>query len=172
MWVVAAGSGSTRQLCRQRAASGSTPEVETGWRPMAGRRARADHEGMPTKATMRRVRRQARRGKRPTTQAGEFVRENMREMKRGSGNVRSRKQAIAIGLSEARRAGVKLRSPSRGKVSADTKRKAERDAAIGAGRKRPSRSRSQGAKKAAATRERRYGRRSGGARMTRTRRRW
>ena len=126
---------------------------------------------MPTKATMRRVRRQARQGKRPTTQAGEFVRENMRELKRGSGNVRSRKQAVAIGLSEARRAGVKLRSPSRGKVSADTKRKAERDAAIGAGRTRPSRSRSRGAQKAAATRERKYGRRSS-ARLTRTRRRW
>jgi len=101
------------------------------------------------------------------------VREEMRELKRGSGNVRSRKQAIAIGLSEARRAGVKLTTPSRGKASADTRRKAERDAAVGSGRRKPSATRSRGARKAAATRERRYGRRrNSGARLTRTRRRW
>lgn len=123
---------------------------------------------MPTKTTIKKARRQARRGQRPSTQAGEFVREEMRELKRGSGNVRSRKQAIAIGLSEARRAGVKLPAPKRG---AGTKRKARQDRAVGSGGRRPDPRRSRAAKKAAATRERRYGRR-GGSRSTRTRRRW
>jgi hypothetical protein len=77
----------------------------------------------------------------------------MRELKRGSGNVRSRQQAIAIGLSEARRAGVKL-GPPRGKDAA-TRRKAARDTAIAHGRK-VSPTRSRGAKQAARTRERRY----------------
>ena len=63
---------------------------------------------MPKKSAIKRARRDARAGKKPSTQAGEFVREEMRELKKGSGNVRSRKQAIAIGLSEARRSGVKL----------------------------------------------------------------
>ena len=141
---------------------------------MARTRRRGLIPRMPTQTTIKKARRLARRGKRPTPQAGEFIREEMREMKRGSGNVRSRKQAIAIGLSEARRAGVKLSSPSRGKASADTRRKAKRDRAVGSGRYRPDPERSRGAKKAADTRERRYGRRSrsSGARVTRTRRRW
>lgn len=108
---------------------------------------------MPTATTIKRARRDARQGKRPTTQAGEFVRENMDKLKRGSGNVRSRKQAIAIGLSEARRTGVKLGTPKRG--SSSLRRKAARDTAVGRGRK-VSATRSRGAKKAAATRERRY----------------
>jgi hypothetical protein len=80
----------------------------------------------------------------------------MRALKRGSGNVRSRKQAIAIGLSEARRAGVKLGTPAKGKTSSKTRKKAGRDAAIGAGRAKPSPARSRGARKAARTRARRY----------------
>lgn len=127
---------------------------------------------MPKSSTIQRARSQRRRGKKPTTQAGEFVREEMRKMKRGSGTVRSRKQAIAIGLSEARRSGVKLGTPARGKTSATVRRKAARDEAIGSGRVRPSANRSRGAKKAAATRERRYGRQRSAARLTRTRRRW
>jgi hypothetical protein len=152
-------------------------------RKKSGGRGRAGPDGavacggengaMPTKTTVKRARRLARRGRRPTTQAGEFIREEMKELKRGSGNVRSRKQAIAIGLSEARRAGVKLGTPARGKASAEARRKAARDQAVGSGRYRPDPERSQGAKKAAATRDRRYGRRAGsGARLTRTRRRW
>ena len=78
----------------------------------------------------------------------------MHALKKGSGNVRSRKQAIAIGLSEARRAGVKLGAPKAG--SRSIKRKAKRDTAIGQGRVKPSTSGARGAKKAAATRERRY----------------
>lgn len=108
---------------------------------------------MPKPATVQRARRDARQGKKPTTQAGEFVRENMDKMKRGSGNVRSRKQAIAIGLSEARRSGVKLGKPKRG--SSQLKRKAARDTAIGKGSK-VSATRSRGANKAARTRDRRY----------------
>lgn len=72
-------------------------------------------------------------------------------MKRGSGNARSRKQAVAIGLSEARRSGVRL-GPAKG--SAATKRKAERDREIGHGKRKPSPSRSQAGKKTAETRRR------------------
>ena len=109
---------------------------------------------MPTAETIRRARRDAREGKQPTTQAGEFIREEMHKLKAGSGNVRSRKQAIAIGLSEARRAGVKLGKPA-GK-SKDVQRKAARDTAIARGTKKVSPTRSRGAKQAARTRERRY----------------
>lgn len=111
---------------------------------------------MPTKVAMKRARADARQGKKPTTQAGEFVREEMRKLHEGSGTIRSRKQAIAVGLSEARRAGVKLGSPARGKTSAATRRKAASDTAIGSGRKRVSPTRSRGAKQAARTRARRY----------------
>ncbi|MFT3867514.1 MAG: DUF6496 domain-containing protein [Nibricoccus sp.] len=111
---------------------------------------------MPTETTKNKARKAARQGKKPTTQAGEFIREEMHKMKKGSGNVRSRKQAIAVGLSEARRAGVKLGAPSRSKPG--IKKKAASDSAIGSGRKKVSASRSAGAKKAARTRERRYGR--------------
>lgn len=111
---------------------------------------------MPKAITLRRARRDARQGKKPTTQAGEFVRAEMEKFEHGSGNVRSRKQAIAIGLSEARRAGVKLGVPARGKTSAATRRKARRDNAVGSGRHRPSPARSRGARKAARTRARRY----------------
>src|SRR4051812_42339800 len=93
---------------------------------------------MPTERAKKRARSDARQGKKPTTQAGEFVREEMRRYEQGSGNVRSRKQAIAIGLSEARRSGVKLGTPSRGKTSAATREKARRDSAVGSGRRKPS----------------------------------
>ena len=112
---------------------------------------------MPKVIAIKRARKDKRAGKKSSTQAGEFVREEMHAMKKGSGNVRSRKQAIAIGLSEARRSGVKLGSPKSG--SRSIRRKANRDTAIGQGRAKPSASRSRGAKRAAATRERRYHRR-------------
>lgn len=66
---------------------------------------------MPKKATVRKARKARRQGKAPTTQASEFVHEEMHKLKTGKGRkkARSRKQAIAIGLSEARRSGVKLR---------------------------------------------------------------
>lgn len=114
---------------------------------------------MPKATTLQRARRDARQGKKPTTQAGEFVREEMEKFEQRSGNVRSRQQAIAIGLSEARRAGVKLGVPPPGKTSASTRRKAQRDVEVGTGRRQPSAARARGARKAARTRARRYARR-------------
>jgi hypothetical protein len=70
---------------------------------------------MPTKTTMKRARADKRSGKSASTQAGEFVREKMHKYKRGKGNAKSRKQAIAIGLSEARRSGVRVKSQPRSK---------------------------------------------------------
>ena len=66
---------------------------------------------MPEKATIERARRDKRQGKAPTTQAGEFVREEMHHIREGKHGARSTKQAIAIGLSKARRSGVKLPTP-------------------------------------------------------------
>jgi hypothetical protein len=108
---------------------------------------------MPTKKTLQNARRKQREGKKPTTQAGEFVKEEMRRYERGDEDIKSRKQAIAIGLSEARRAGVKLPAPKKNKTSATTRKKAASDAAVGAGRTKPSRKRSRGAQKAERTRK-------------------
>lgn len=72
---------------------------------------------MPEKRTLERARRDRRQGKRPTTQAGEFVREEMHHVREGKHGARSTKQAIAIGLSKARRAGVDLPPPARAKTS-------------------------------------------------------
>src|SRR5450759_4907271 len=69
---------------------------------------------MPKAIALKRARRDARAGKKPSTQAGEFIREEMHALHQGSGNVRSPQQAIAIGLSEARRAGIKLGVPQKG----------------------------------------------------------
>src|SRR5690348_9388273 len=87
---------------------------------------------MPEKATLERARRDKRQGKAPTTQAGEFVREEMEHIREGKHGARSTKQAIAIGLSKARRSGVDLKPPRTG--SSRTKRKAERDYELGHGR--------------------------------------
>src|SRR5256886_7940447 len=91
---------------------------------------------MPSKTTLKRARQAARKGKRPTTQAGEFVREEMEHIRHGKHGARSTKQAIAIGLSKARRSGVKLRA-SKGS-SAATRRKARQDVRAGQTRHRPS----------------------------------
>jgi len=82
---------------------------------------------MPEKATVERARRDARQGKAPSTQAGEFVREEIHHVREGKHGARSTKQAIAIGLSKARRAGVKLRPPKKGHASARTRKQAARD---------------------------------------------
>jgi hypothetical protein len=79
---------------------------------------------MPDKKTMRRARKDMRQGKAPSTQAGEFVREEIEHVREGKHGVRSTKQAIAIGLSKARRAGVKLRPPAKGRASEKTRRSA------------------------------------------------
>jgi hypothetical protein len=103
---------------------------------------------MPEEQAMERARDDEREGKSPSTQAGEFVREEMEHIREGEHGARSPEQAIAIGLSKARRAGVKLPPPKRGKSR--TKRQAKRDLAKGrSGRRRkPSRKRSLATKRA------------------------
>src|SRR5436190_17358635 len=80
---------------------------------------------MPEKKTIKRAQRAKRQGKSPTTQADEFVHEEIKKIRKGKHGARSAKQAIAIGLSEARRAGVKLKPPKKGKTSEKTRRSAE-----------------------------------------------
>jgi hypothetical protein len=87
---------------------------------------------MPERETIKRAHQDARQGKAPSTQAGEFVREEMEHVRQGKHGARSTKQAIAIGLSKARRAGVKL--PAKKGTSARTRTQAKRD--IAKGRKR------------------------------------
>jgi hypothetical protein len=82
-------------------------------------------EKMPEKETLERAREDRREGKSPSTQAGEFVREEMHHVREGKHGARSTKQAIAIGLSKARRSGVKLGAPKKG--TASTRRKAQGD---------------------------------------------
>ena len=82
---------------------------------------------MPEKRTLKRARAAKRQGKSPSTQAGEFVRESIEHIRQGKHGARSAKQAIAIGLSEARRAGVTLPPPKRGSSSARVRRSAARD---------------------------------------------
>ena len=86
---------------------------------------------MPEKKTLKRAREDARSGKAPSTQAGEFVREEMEHVRKGKHGARSSKQAIAIGLSKARRAGVKLAPPKKGKASEKTRKQAARNYAQG-----------------------------------------
>jgi len=80
---------------------------------------------MPDKRTIERARKDKRAGKAATTQAGEFVREEIDRIRHGEHGARSTRQAIAIGLSKARRAGVKLRPPGKGKAKAETRKSAE-----------------------------------------------
>lgn len=86
---------------------------------------------MPIKKVLERVEKDKREGKSPSTQAGEFVREEMHHVREGKHGARSAKQAIAIGLSEARRAGVDLPPPKPGRSSPEVRHKAERDLEIG-----------------------------------------
>ncbi len=88
-------------------------------------------------------------GKAASTQAGEFVREEMHHVREGKHGARSTKQAIAIGLSKARRSGVELPAPKEGTTSEATRKKASRDAARGkTGRRKPSPKRSRATKRA------------------------
>src|SRR5258707_8624135 len=89
---------------------------------------------MPEKRTVERARKDAREGKAPSTQAGEFVREEMDHIREGKHGARSAKQAIAIGLSKARRAGVKLPPPKKGTPSESTRKQAVRNNAQGKAR--------------------------------------
>jgi hypothetical protein len=86
---------------------------------------------MPEKATRQRARRDKAEGKSSSTQAGEFVREEIDHVREGKHGARSPKQAIAIGLSKARRAGVSLPPPEAGKTSETTRQRAKSDIARG-----------------------------------------
>src|SRR2546430_11706140 len=105
---------------------------------------------MPEDETIERAHEDEREGLSPSTQAGEFVREEMEHIREGEHGARSPEQAIAIGLSKARRAGVKLPLPKKGKASARTRKQAKRDLKRGrqGGRKKPSRTRSRASKRA------------------------
>jgi hypothetical protein len=88
---------------------------------------------MPEKKTLERARKDRREGKSASTQAGEFVREEMDHIREGKHGARSSKQAIAIGLSKARRAGVNLKPPAKGTTSEKTRKSAQRAYARGHG---------------------------------------
>jgi hypothetical protein len=105
---------------------------------------------MPKQETIQRARQDAREGKAPTTQAGEFIREEIDEIRAGKHGARSAKQAIAIGLSKARRAGVDVPPPKKGSVSEQTRRKAAQDSRKGheGGSRKPSAKRSRATLKA------------------------
>ena len=82
---------------------------------------------MPEKATIDRAREDAKQGKSASTQAGEFVREEFEHIREGKHGARSPQQAIAIGLSKARRSGVALPPPEAGSTSKEIRAKAKRD---------------------------------------------
>ena len=102
---------------------------------------------MPERETLERARKDAREGKSPSTQAGEFVREEIHHVREGKHGVSSTKQAIAIGLSKARRAGVDLPPPGEGHTE-DQRDQAERDLEAGQTRHEPSPRRSRASSKA------------------------
>jgi Family of unknown function (DUF6496) len=95
-----------------------------------------EEHSMPRKETIRKARQDKRQGKSASTQAGEFVREEMDRIRRGEHGARSPQQAIAIGLSEARRAGVDLPPPGKGKAKARTRRSAKYAYEAGQGRRK------------------------------------
>jgi len=103
---------------------------------------------MPEKETLERAEEDKREGKAPSTQAGEFVREEIEHIRHGKHGARSTKQAIAIGLSKARRAGVKLAPPAKGKASARTRQSAMRAIEEGKHPTKPSPKRSRATEKA------------------------
>ncbi len=104
---------------------------------------------MPDKETLEHAQEDKAEGKSLSTQAGEFVREEMEHVREGKHGARSTKQAIAIGLSKARRAGVELPPPKKGKTSARTRRQALRDLRKGrAGARRVSATRSRAVRRA------------------------
>lgn len=96
---------------------------------------------MPEKETLQRAAQDKREGKAPSTQAGEFVKEEMDHIREGKHGARSAKQAIAIGLSKARRAGVDLLPPKAGTTSEKTRKQAARDTAKAGSTPSPTRSR-------------------------------
>ena len=104
---------------------------------------------MPEKETVKRAKQDKRKGRAPSTQAGEFVHEEIEHIRKGKHGARSTKQAIAIGLSKARRAGVKLATPKAGRASAETRRRAAKDSEAGQKRQHtPSPARSRATRRA------------------------
>jgi hypothetical protein len=106
---------------------------------------------MPERDAAERAEQDRREGKSPSTQAGEFVRQEIDHIREGKHGARSTKQAIAIGLSEARRAGVDLAPPKKGAASTRTRNQAKRElesAKAGGAKKKPSRRRSRATTKA------------------------
>ncbi|MGA8810372.1 MAG: DUF6496 domain-containing protein [Thermoanaerobaculia bacterium] len=103
---------------------------------------------MPEKETLDRAKEDKREGKAPSTQAGEFVREEIDHIREGKHGARSTKQAIAIGLSKARRAGVDLKPPAKGKASAKTRHSAALALKEGKEKRKPSAKRSRAAETA------------------------
>jgi hypothetical protein len=105
---------------------------------------------VPEKETIQKAKSKLRRGERPSSAAGEFVREEMHHIREGKHGARSTKQAIAIGLSKARRAGIPLRAPAKGTTSTRTRKSAARAYAAGQrkGPHRPSRKRSRAMERA------------------------
>src|ERR1700742_482355 len=91
---------------------------------------------MPDKRTIQKARRDRREGKSASTQAGEFVRAEIDKIRGGEHGARSAKQAIAIGLSEARRAGVDLPPPRRGTTKARTRKSARAAYEVGQGKRK------------------------------------
>jgi len=104
---------------------------------------------MPEKRTLKRARQDKREGKSASTQAGEFVHEEIEHIREGKHGARSTKQAIAIGLSKARRAGVDLPPPKPGEAPEETRRKARRDIEAGSRRTRKTAAKKAAPKKAA-----------------------
>jgi hypothetical protein len=106
---------------------------------------------MPEKEVVEKAKRKLRSGKSPTTAAGEFIREEMHHVREGKHGARSPAQAIAIGLSKARRAGVPLEPPKRGAAKRRTRQAAARAYEVGQGLRKPrapSKARGRAAKRA------------------------
>jgi hypothetical protein len=108
--------------------------------PVPARRRKATGERtMPEKRTVEKARKDKRAGKAPSTQAGEFIHEEIKKVRRGAHGARSSRQAIAIGLSKARRAGVDLPPPRKGRVKERTRKSAKYAYEAGQGKRKPKR---------------------------------
>ncbi|MDQ8731202.1 DUF6496 domain-containing protein [Bradyrhizobium daqingense] len=94
---------------------------------------------MPSQEVIRKAKQDKRAGKSASTQAGEFVKDQIDKIRKGKHGARSTKQAIAIGLSEARRAGVDLPPPRKGRTKKSTRRSAKYAYEVGQGKRTPKR---------------------------------
>jgi hypothetical protein len=133
------------------------PAMPSRWIESCEQKRRHRGKHVPDKDVVERAKKDLQKGKSPSTAAGEFVRREMEHVRQGKHGARSPQQAIAIGLSEARRAGVPLRPPKAGQAKEKTRKSAERDYRVGQEERQPrSSSRKRGeATKQALRRERR-----------------